>query len=75
MAPYESPEWHPAFEEYCETIFELAEDDLDVIQARIDDQDPIQETEIIMLTDNTTETKRLRPPTDTKRRSPSTSSI
>jgi DtxR family Mn-dependent transcriptional regulator len=26
---------HPAFEEYCETIFELREDDLDVIQARI----------------------------------------
>ncbi|NNE10861.1 MAG: hypothetical protein HKN41_01290 [Ilumatobacter sp.] len=42
----------------------------DVIQARIDDQDPIQETEIIMLTDNTTETRRLRPPTDTKRRWP-----
>ncbi len=32
---YETPEYHPAFEEYCETIFELAEDDLDVIQARI----------------------------------------
>jgi DtxR family transcriptional regulator, Mn-dependent transcriptional regulator len=28
-------EWHPAFEEYCECIFELAEDDLDVIQARV----------------------------------------
>jgi DtxR family Mn-dependent transcriptional regulator len=28
-------EWHPAFEEYCEAIFELHEDDLDVIQARI----------------------------------------
>ena len=26
---------HPAFEEYCEAIFELHEDDLDVIQARI----------------------------------------
>ena len=37
-APYESPEWHPAFEEYCETIFELAEDDLEVIQARIADR-------------------------------------
>jgi DtxR family Mn-dependent transcriptional regulator len=33
--PYETPEYHPAFEEYCETIFELAEDDLEVIQARI----------------------------------------
>jgi DtxR family transcriptional regulator, Mn-dependent transcriptional regulator len=32
---YESPEWHPAFEEYCEAIFELDEDDVDVIQARI----------------------------------------
>jgi DtxR family Mn-dependent transcriptional regulator len=35
VAEYESPEWHPAFEEYCETIFELREDDVDVIQARI----------------------------------------
>lgn len=32
---YETPEYHPAFEEYCETIFELGEDGLDVIQARI----------------------------------------
>ena len=30
-----SGEHHPAFEEYCECIFELHEDDLDVIQARI----------------------------------------
>jgi DtxR family Mn-dependent transcriptional regulator len=28
-------EYHPAFEEYCECIYELREDDLDVIQARI----------------------------------------
>jgi DtxR family transcriptional regulator, Mn-dependent transcriptional regulator len=28
-------EWHPAFEEYCETIYELNEDDVEVIQARI----------------------------------------
>lgn len=28
-------EHHPAFEEYCECIFELAEDDVNVIQARI----------------------------------------
>jgi len=35
VAEYQSPEWHPAFEEYCETIFELREDDVDVIQARI----------------------------------------
>jgi DtxR family Mn-dependent transcriptional regulator len=35
VAPYQAPEYHPAFEEYCETIFELREDDVDVIQARI----------------------------------------
>lgn len=35
MSEYQSPEWHPALEEYCETIYELGEDDLDVIQARI----------------------------------------
>jgi DtxR family Mn-dependent transcriptional regulator len=28
-------EHHPAFEEYCEAIFELHEDDVEVIQARI----------------------------------------
>lgn len=33
--PYESSEHHPAFEEYSETIFELEEDGIDVIQARI----------------------------------------
>jgi DtxR family Mn-dependent transcriptional regulator len=32
---YEAPEYHPAFEEYCETIFELVEDGVEVIQARI----------------------------------------
>ena len=31
MAAYKTPEYHPAFEEYCETIFELREDDVDVI--------------------------------------------
>ena len=35
MITYEAPEFHPAFEEYCEAIFELDEDDLEVIQARI----------------------------------------
>ena len=35
MAPHQTREWHPAFEEYCEAIFELPEDDVDVIQARI----------------------------------------
>jgi DtxR family Mn-dependent transcriptional regulator len=31
-------EYHPAFEEYCETIYELHEDDVEVIQARIADR-------------------------------------
>lgn len=31
-------EHHPAFEEYCEAIYELHEDDVDVIQARIADR-------------------------------------
>ena len=31
-------EHHPAFEEYCECIFELKEDDVEVIQARIADR-------------------------------------
>ena len=31
-------EHHPAFEEYCEAIFELREDDIDVIQARISER-------------------------------------
>lgn len=32
---FQTPEFHPAFEEYCEAIFELHEDDVEVIQARI----------------------------------------
>ncbi|MBN2623047.1 MAG: metal-dependent transcriptional regulator [Acidimicrobiales bacterium] len=35
MADYQTPEFHPAFEEYCEAIWELKEDDVDVIQARV----------------------------------------
>lgn len=35
MTEYRSAEHHPAFEEYCETIFELNEDGVKVIQARI----------------------------------------
>jgi len=31
-------EHHPAFEEYCECIFELREDQVDVIQARVADR-------------------------------------
>ena len=38
MAEYQTPEFHPAFEEYCEAIFELNEDDVEVIQARIADR-------------------------------------
>jgi DtxR family Mn-dependent transcriptional regulator len=38
MALNKQREWHPAFEEYCEAIFELREDDVDVIQARIADR-------------------------------------
>lgn len=35
---YKTPEYHPAFEEYCETIFELREDGMEVKQARIADR-------------------------------------
>ena len=39
LRPMPAPgEHHPAFEEYCECIFELQEDDVDVIQARIADR-------------------------------------
>jgi DtxR family Mn-dependent transcriptional regulator len=38
MAEYQTPEFHPAFEEYCEAIYELHEDDVEVIQARIADR-------------------------------------
>lgn len=38
MTTSKQREWHPAFEEYCEAIFELREDDVDVIQARIADR-------------------------------------
>jgi DtxR family Mn-dependent transcriptional regulator len=31
-------EFHPAFEEYCEAIYELHEDEVEVIQARIADR-------------------------------------
>ena len=35
---HKSGEYHPAFEEYCEAIFELQEDAVNVIQARIADR-------------------------------------
>ena len=38
MAEHRAREFHPAFEEYCEAIFELQEDAVEVIQARIADR-------------------------------------
>ena len=35
MASERGREFHPAFEEYCEAIWELREDDIDVIRIRI----------------------------------------
>ena len=35
VAEYQTPEFHPAFEEYCEAIWELKEDEVAVIQARV----------------------------------------
>jgi DtxR family Mn-dependent transcriptional regulator len=35
VAEFQAREYHPAFEEYCEAIFELHEDDVEVIQARV----------------------------------------
>ncbi|HEY3141148.1 MAG TPA: metal-dependent transcriptional regulator [Acidimicrobiales bacterium] len=35
MVEYQSREFHPAFEEYCEAVWELKEDEVDVIQARV----------------------------------------
>jgi len=35
---HKAGEYHPAFEEYCEAIFELQEDAVNVIQARIADR-------------------------------------
>jgi len=32
---YKAPDYHPAFEEYCVTVFELTEDGFEVKQARI----------------------------------------
>lgn len=29
------PEWHPAIEQYCETVYELTEDGFEVVQARV----------------------------------------
>jgi DtxR family transcriptional regulator, Mn-dependent transcriptional regulator len=35
VVEYQTREFHPAFEEYCEAIWELKEDEVDVIQARV----------------------------------------
>ena len=42
-------EHHPAFEEYCECIFELAEDDVDIIQARIADRLQVNSDPLLMV--------------------------
>jgi DtxR family transcriptional regulator, iron-dependent repressor len=35
VADYQTREFHPAFEEYCEAVWELKEDEVEVIQARV----------------------------------------
>jgi DtxR family Mn-dependent transcriptional regulator len=35
VVEYQAREFHPAFEEYCEAIWELKEDEVEVIQARV----------------------------------------
>jgi DtxR family transcriptional regulator, iron-dependent repressor len=35
VGEYQSREFHPAFEEYCEAIWELKEDEVEVIQSRV----------------------------------------
>lgn len=47
-------ERHPAFEEYCECIFELHEDDLDVIQARIAERLDVSRASVSQMIDKMT---------------------
>lgn len=47
-------ERHPAFEEYCECIFELHEDDLDVIQARIAERLDVSRASVSQMIDKLT---------------------
>jgi len=47
-------ERHPAFEEYCECIFELHEDDLDVIQARIAERLEVSRASVSQMIDKLT---------------------
>ena len=49
---FNSPERHPAFEEYCECIFELHEDDLDVIQARIAERLQVSRASVSQMIEN-----------------------
>ena len=60
MAEYTSPEHHPAFEEYCETIFELEEDGQKVIQARIAERLDVSRPAVSEMVRRLEDTFRLR---------------
>lgn len=49
-----SSERHPAFEEYCEAIFEMHEDDMDVIRARIADRLNVSRASVSQMIDRLT---------------------
>ena len=49
-----SGEHHPAFEEYCECIFELREDDLDVIRVRIAERLDVSRASVSQMIDRMT---------------------
>ena len=49
-----SGEHHPAFEEYCECIFELREDDLDVIRVRIAERLNVSRASVSQMIDRMT---------------------
>jgi DtxR family Mn-dependent transcriptional regulator len=53
-------EHHPAFEEYCECIFELREDNLDVIQARIADRLRVSRPSVSEMIKRLTEERLIR---------------
>ncbi len=49
-----SSERHPAFEEYCEAIYEMHEDDMDVIRARIADRLNVSRASVSQMIDRLT---------------------
>jgi DtxR family Mn-dependent transcriptional regulator len=53
-------EHHPAFEEYCECIFELREDNLEVIQARIADRLRVSRPSVSEMIKRLTEERLIR---------------